>query len=484
MGITVLGLILIPLSLLWAGNPIKLLQLAFVVAIFEAAASLILGGSFGLQPAMVPGLLFMGYVGAQYCVGMRYPGEGRVFWTLTPLFGLLGYAIMSIFVLPQAFQGKILVWPQRPDLLDPGYVPLTFTPGNVTQTLYLTLNVVMATVVALFVSRTSIPYRSILRAYMLGGYLAIALAFWQFAARVAGVPYPWDIIQSNPGWAIVRQMIGPVPRIQGTFSEPAAFAFYLSGLFFCCLWLSAQGHRIMRVNLLLGLSILAMMLSTSTTGLLTLAAGVPLTTVFAALRGDHAAVGRLMKTMVVILGVAVIGIGPIFILKPSLLDSVNQVYVATVSKGDSESYQERSGLDNAAVATVAQTDGLGVGWGSYRSSSFVPGLLANGGVFGVAMVLWLAWRIGVTVQRARLRTSNHPGKIIIDGFIASLCGQFVAALLSVPMIGSLAFFLQLGCVAGTAARMAVEVRRAREAAHDDRDRLHGGEHGERLLAAR
>jgi hypothetical protein len=464
MGITVLGLILIPLSLLWCMNPVRLLQLAFIAAIFEAGAALVLGGSFGLQPALVPGLLFVGYLVAQYCVGMRYSGEGRVLWTLTPLFGLLLYALMSIFVLPQAFQGKVMVWPERPDLLNPGYVPLTFTSGNVTQTLYLILNVVVATCAGLFMSRASIPYRSILRAYLLGGYLAVGLGFWQFAARVANVPFPWDIIQSNPGWAIVKQMIGPVPRIQGTFSEPAGFAFYLSGLFFCCLWLNAQGYRIMRVNLLLGLSILAMMLSTSTTGLLTLAAGVPLTTVFAWLRGDHAAVGRLMKTMVVIVGVSAVGIGPIFILKPSLLDSVHQVYIATVTKGDSDSYQERTGLDNAAIGTVAQTSGLGVGWGSFRCSSLVPGLLANAGIFGIAMVMWLAWRIGVMIQRIGLRKSRHPGKIVIDGFVAALLGQFVAAMLSDPMIESLAFFLQLGCVAGTAARMAVEIQRSRDLA--------------------
>jgi hypothetical protein len=460
MGVTVLGLILVPLSLFWATNPIRLLQLAIIAAIFEAGAALILGGNFGLQPAMVPGLLFVGYVVAQYALGMRYPGEGGVLWTLTPLFGLLFYAIMSIFILPQAFEGKVLVWPQRPDILNPGYVPLTFTAGNVTQSLYLALNVVIATCAALIVTRAAIPYRAILKAYLTGGYLAVFLAFWQMAYRIANVPFPSDIIQSNPGWAIVKQSIGPVPRIQGTFSEPAGLAFYLSGLFFCCLWLNAQGHRIMRVQLLLVLAILAMLCSTSTTGLVTLAAGVPLVTMFAALRGDTAAVGRLTKTMMTVLISGAFLVGPIFILKPSLQDSVHEVFVATMSKGDSQSYEERSGLDNAAVATVAQTDGLGVGWGSFRASSLIPGLLANCGVFGVTMVVWLGWRLGVLVSRSRRRMRDHPGRIVIDGFIAAICGQLAAALLSAPTIGSLAFFLQLGCATGVAARMAVEVRSA------------------------
>jgi hypothetical protein len=337
-------------------------------------------------------------------------------------------------------------------------VPLTFTSGNVTQSLYLAVNVVIATCAALLVTRVAIPYRALLKAYLAGGYLAVGLAFWQFAYRVAGVPFPSAVIQSNPGWAIVKQSIGPVPRIQGTFSEPAALAFYLSGLFFCCLWLNAQGHRIMRVRLLLVLAILAMLCSTSTTGLVTLAAGVPLVMVFAALRGDTKAVGRLVKTVTAILILGAVVIGPVFVLKPSLQNSVHEVVVSTLSKGDSQSYEERSGLDAAAVAIIGQTDGLGVGWGSFRASSLIPGLLANAGVFGVAMVLWLAWRIAVLVNRAGRGARGHPGRIVVDGFIAALCGQFAAACLSAPTIGSLAFFLQLGCATGAAARMAAEAR--------------------------
>ncbi|HEX3984126.1 MAG TPA: hypothetical protein VHX12_10570, partial [Acidisoma sp.] len=53
---------------------------------------------------------------------------------------------------------------------------------------------------------------------------------------------------------------------------------------------------------------------------------------------------------------------------------------------------------------------------------------------------------------------DHPGNMVLDGFGAALCGQLAAALLSAPTIGSLAFYLQLGCVTGTAARMLEESR--------------------------
>src|ERR1700712_54988 len=137
MHITILGILLVPLSLFWATKPMRLLQLAFVAAVFEAAAALVIGGSFGLPPAMVPGLLFIASIVLQYALGMRYPAEGPVLRTMVPLLALLGYALISEMVLPNLFAGKIMVWPQKPDVIQPSLVPLAFNSGNITQPLYL-----------------------------------------------------------------------------------------------------------------------------------------------------------------------------------------------------------------------------------------------------------------------------------------------------------------------------------------------------------
>ncbi len=460
MGITLIGIVLLPLGLVWATNPVRLLQLAFITAVFEAGVALVFG-TFGLQPALVPGLIFVSYVCAQYALGMRYPGEAQVLKTMIPLIALVAYAVMSIFVLPEAFEGRIMVWPQRPDLVDPGFVPLSFSSGNITQTLYLVLYSVVAICAGLLVTRRGFPIESMLRTYLFGGYLVIGITFWDFAYRVAGVPFPTALFYSNPNWTIVNQSFGPVPRIQATFAEPAALAFYLSGLFFCCLWLTAKGWRIMRVEILLGLSILAMLLSTSTTGILTLVAGFPIMIAFATISGNRAAIAGLIRKAVALVIVGAIVLGPLFILVPSLQSAVNEVTNATLSKEDSQSYQERSSLDSAAMATLGQTDGLGVGWGSFRSSSLVPGLSANGGVFGLAMVLLLAAQVTALMRRARRHNPDHPGNAVLDGFGAALCGQLAAALLSGPTINAIAFYLQLGCVTGTAARMLEEARRSR-----------------------
>ena len=456
MHITILGILLLPLSLFWAARPIRLLQLAFVAGVFEAGAALVIGSGFGLPPAMVPGLLFIAFIMLQYALGMRYPAEGLVLKAMIPLLALLGYALISEVMLPSLFAGRIMVWPQKPDVLQPSLVPLAFNSGNITQPLYLAMNVMVAVAAALFLTRKAIPYRAILGAYLLGGYIAVGIAFWQFAARITGLPFPDKLFYSNPGWAIVEQNLGSVPRIQGPFSEPAGLAFYLSGLCFCCVWLIAKGHRMMWINLLLPLAILAMLLSTSTTGMLVLATGLPAMLLLAMLRTNRQNSTRLIrKAAMLMLGGSLL-LGPVFIMKPALLHSVSEVIDATLTKGDSDSYSERTGLDAAALASIGPTYGLGVGWGSFRTSSLLPGLLANAGLFGVAMVCWMFVRVARLSARAKGAIPGHPAQSLVDGFSAALCGQFAAALLSAPTIGSLGFFLQLGCVVGGAARMSLD----------------------------
>ncbi len=455
MQMTILGMALLPLTLIWVANPLRLLQLALVAAVFEAGAALVIGGAFGLPTAMVPGLIFILFVVAQYALGMRYSAEAAVFWALTPLLALLGYALFSIVVLPDAFAGRIMVSPQKSDPLQPGFVPLAFTAGNITQSLYLAMNVVVATSSALFLTRAAIPYQSIMKAYLLGGYIVVGLALWQFASRLSGLPFPDTVLYSNPSWAIVEQALGSVPRIQGPFSEPAGLAFYLSGLCFCCLWLSARGQRLMGVNWLLGLSILAMLLSTSTTGILTLAVGLPMILAVATAQSDKRALGRLGKTAGILMLGGLIVLTPAVIMKPQLVSAVTTVVDSTLNKGESDSFSDRTATDWAALDTVGATYGLGVGWGSFRSSSLIPGLLANAGIFGVVAVLWLAVRVTQLSRRRGPGAHGYPGQLVMEGFSAALCGQFTAALFSAPTIASLGFFLQLGCVVGVSARKSV-----------------------------
>ncbi len=194
MKLTVLGILVLPLSLIWALRPLRLVQIALVAAVFEAGAALVIGGGFGLPLAMVPGLLFIAYIIMQYALGMRYAAEGPVLRAVIPLLALLFYALLSVLLLPDAFAGTVMVWPQKADPIQPGLVPLAFNSGNVTQTLYLAMNITITVATALFLTHSKVSYRGIICAYLLGGYVVVGLAFWQFASRIAGVPFLDDVL--------------------------------------------------------------------------------------------------------------------------------------------------------------------------------------------------------------------------------------------------------------------------------------------------
>jgi hypothetical protein len=99
------------------------------------------------------------------------------------------------------------------------------------------------------------------------------------------------------------------------------------------------------------------------------------------------------------------------------------------------------------------TYGLGVGWGSNRSSSLIPGLLAGVGVPGLAGLLWF----GASVAR-RARMALDVGRsadlaYVIDGCCGGLAGFLIAAIVSAPTITSLTFFFLLSLLIACTTRV-------------------------------
>jgi len=403
----------------------------------------------------------------QYLLGMRYPGEHLVFWVALPLILLLGYALVGSTLLPGIFQGQVLVWPQKPDPLNLGSpTPLVPDGSGRNQVIYLAMNVVVVVAGALFLSRRAIPYRKILGAYLLGGYVVVALCVWQLASRLTGLFFPNDFLYSNPGITLMIDNVGGVPRLNGPFSEASALANYLSGIVFSCLWLSVRGHTLMAPRLLLILSTFTVLASTSTTGIVTTVVGVPVVLLFATGTVGRHNLGKVWGTVGLMVAAALLLLGPLLILLPQLGDTISSVIDGTLSKGSSDSYADRSAHDTDAIAALLDTFGLGVGWGGFRSSSLLPGVLANGGLIGLALILWFGLRATWLVRSAPARLPGgmgerrHEGWIAVDGFAAALCGQLAAAMLAAPMITSLSFFLQLACLLGAAVRIRVDRRSA------------------------
>jgi len=459
--LTPIGIVVLALCALAATSPTRLAQLILVAGAFEASAAIILG-SFGIQPGLLPAGMLVALVVGQYLAGRRGPAEGAILRIMAPLLVMLSYAALTAVLLPEVFAGRIIVWPQKLDPLWLEPVPLAPGQGNLNQVFYLAANVALSCAAALAFGRSGTAWASLVRAYLLGGWLVVGIAGWEFVARTLRLPFPRELLYSNPGWSIVEQSLGAMPRLQSTFAEPSALAFYLVGVAFACAGLCLRGRTVMRANILLVLVLVAIFLSTSTTGIATVAIGLPAMLGMAALRGRRLELRRLMRTLAVPLVAGVLAVTALLVLRPELLQQIGDVVATTLEKGESASFAERSAMNAAAWDGFVASGGLGIGWGSTRASSMVPGLLAGAGLVGVVAVLLVALRLRRAVRIARA-LPPHPSAIGMDAFGAALAGQCLAGLLSAPAITTPIFFAQLGILTAAAIQARMDARRARNA---------------------
>lgn len=457
MGFTLFGVFALPLCALCALSPDRLLQLVVLGSTFEAAAVLTFGG-FGLQPALLPTALFSGYVMLQLLLGARHPGTRTVVWAVTPFILVTAWALVSSLLLPRMFANQVYVWPQKvtPPFMS---VPLEPNASNVNQDIYILADCTVLVLAALHATRTRFDLLRLLQAYWISGYAAVGIAMWQLAGALTGLPFPTDFLSSNPGYAqLTSQAIAGVPRINGSFTEPAALAAYLCGVIGASGWTMLNGHATRMVRLLLPTALAGLLISTSTTGYAVLAIMAMALPCYAIATGSQRLLSRLALAAVLFVMVGTAAVLTLVTLVPAVERNAEVVLASTLDKQQSSSYQDRTSTDVDSLAVVLPTWGLGVGWGSNRSSSLLPGLLAGLGLYGTAGLGWFALRVVRLVRCAR-PVADRAMAQVIDACTGSLVATLTAGLLSGPAITSMLFYVLLAlliaaCVRAIAARAA------------------------------
>jgi hypothetical protein len=458
--ITPFGGCWVVICLLFGSQPMRLLQLIILGSTFEASAVLILGGAqdgFPFAPPVVPALMLIAYLGLKYLLGQHFPGERRVFYALVPLFLVTVYALATAKLMPNFLEGAVFVWPQRFNPLAPGAVPLVPSRGNFTHSVYLLLYVSLLTLVALYVTRRGFRHIVLVRTYFVSGYMAVFIALWQFASNMTGLYYPEEFLHSNTTWVIFSgQTMGDVRRINGSFTEPSSLAFFLCGIIFSCFWLVLRGHRGRSVSILLVLASFTNLLSTSTTGIVATAIGLPAMILFQWFRGRTPGLRTIGIGLAALLAAGLFGSMVLPGVAPRLDRAITDVVEGTTNKESTESYDVRSRQDRDSFNLVFETYGMGAGWGSVRASSFFPSLIGNVGIVGLLVVCWFALSVTRQAGRARRLASSLDQIFVIDAASAALVGTLAAALISAPEIDLLSFYVLLALLIGCSARIELE----------------------------
>jgi hypothetical protein len=449
--ITVIGGLLVPPCLWFWRRPAVLLMLVLVYSVFSAAALVVIGDR-GVTPALMPTAMFIGLFLVNAANGVRYPAERQALLLLLPLLLVVGGALSSSVIMPRLFEGEVLVWPQK---VTDFFVrsPLAPNAGNISQDMYLFANTLLAVMAALYLTRAGPLLARLVDCYFVSGLIVVVISFWQFAGTMLHVPYPTQVFLSNPGWALLsNQTIGWICRLNGPFSEPAALSAYMCASLSAAGWVILNGDQRLLPRLTFWGALAVTLLTTASTGYITLLVMAVLLALYSLFSANPVLGRRLAVGLALVLVLGGLAVAVVRVAAPAVGTESAVVLNATLDKTQSSSYQDRSTADLDSLREMSATYGLGVGWGSNRSSSLLPGLCAGIGLWGVGGLVWFGLALTIQARRAMRLTNDPVLRYAIRGSAAALVSSLISALVSGPTISSPDFYLLLGMLVAATAR--------------------------------
>jgi hypothetical protein len=324
---------------------------------------------------------------------------------LAPLAVFVGYGVLMATLGPRLFAGQIDVTPMRGQSASSytnmmayiyAAVPLRPTPQNVTTSIYLTGTLVLAIAAHIAISNPR-GRDTLVKTGAIVGLVHVALGI--VALVLKGTPGD-EVVQlfRNGSYAMLDHSYQGFVRITGIFPEASGYGIYgLTWMVFlaeCAL----RGIRA-RLTSVAALALFAVLVgSTSTTANF----GLGLYVAVLLLRMLLFPGSIKLAAMLVLAGVGVAGVlivlGVMVGSHRFAAEIGDLIRHFTVDKGDSLSGLQRSFWARQGLEAFVATMGLGVGPGSFRSSSIATAILGSTGVVGTAaflfllMKIWQPWR--------------------------------------------------------------------------------------------
>jgi hypothetical protein len=315
------------------------------------------------------------------------------------------YAIFTAFVMPQLFAGVDVI-----PMNDARRLPLEPTSANISQSVYLALNLIAALTLFAYLRKDRVvgdAREVVLRALAATGmiYVFSGLLEWSGLAPAVVSSFKtatYTIFDAGLLDESTRRVAGFLPEASAygpRCVELGALLFFAR---------SASRSETMRkwVLPLTSLALLGMgAMSTSSTAYAAIFGFVLLLLVRVAMR-LHSGVGvrGVGLEMGLMAGVALILVSA-WVLNPTLLETpVKLLDMMVIHKSESSSFLERSVWNNIGKLDFRATHGLGVGAGSTRTSNWAISLLSNTGVVGF---LLMGGFLGITLTRPVSTTSDR-----------------------------------------------------------------------------
>ena len=437
MSISFAGLIVagVLLALGWLlGSP--LIVGLFLALPFGATAIGTVGGSTPVVATIFELMLIVVYLGRPEYIKrlLSLFATSAIAWVAL---ALAIYVAVGAVVIPRLLAGQV---PVIGDVS--GYsilVPITPVPGNFNQSMYFTFGIAVFFVLrlALFDERF---FKVIFLGFMAAAAMHTFLGLLDYGAKLAGMT---DILKPIRTAAYVMHTttsVGRFWRIAGGGSEASSFATEAIAYFaFTLTYWRASGSK-WALAIAAPLFVL-LILSTSTTAYVALCLlSLPmLATIASDLMQD-----RLRRRDALILGGLAFGgisIAVINFVVPSLFSSFFDLLADSVlNKSGSDSANERSLWNTSSMNAFFMTNGLGIGIGSSRASSWLVAVVSQFGVVGSVLMLAMVWIVIFGVGRVGPpgRAQMTPDQQRLLNWAQAIQAGAIGGLVARSLVGSLA----------------------------------------------
>lgn len=402
--------------------------IAFIMlSVFGAAAALVIG-SASIQPGhlflllLVAALLLSPHQAPVAIKLLKFPRPG--FW----LACLLVYGAATGFFSPRLLEGTTYIIPLGVSDYPStgGVVPLGPVSSNLTQAIYIAADL-MCFIMIVTIGASRQGFSAIITGLIAYAFVNVGFALLDIVTYATGTQELLQFMRNAQYTLHESATVNGMKRIVGSWPEASAFAGTSLGAFgfTATLWLC--GRKPLWTGPIALASLVLIVASTSTTGLVAAPVCLAIIYVTAVIRcGVHP--GARHSSAAVLLVPVVIGVGVSFIVLNHALYNDLWAYLdlAVFSKSGSSSAMERASWNAAGWQNFIDSWGLGVGLGTARTSSFALALLSNVGVLGTAFFLafvTLTLRWGGGTPRTFASDARMAARV---GCLCLLVGSLVA----------------------------------------------------------
>ncbi len=366
-------------------------------SLLGAAAALFFGSGGQVQPGhlllafAVPAVLCRRDALAAALRSLAFPHPG-FFLGFATAFGVAG-----AMLLPRVFAGATSINAVGQSAVGTTIMltPLAPVGGNLTQTIYFVADLACFLAVVGAGALRGGPL-ALARAMVAYAVLNVAFALLDLGTYYTGTSALLDPVRNTQYTLHLDEVTNGLKRIAGSFTETASFSTATLGAlgFTGTLWIHGRWPAL--TGPLAAASVVLLVLSTSSTGLVggsTLLGLLYITALRRMASGGGRARSRIAAAFVIGAPLAAVAAVAAVALSPSASSEVaDYLNVLLFDKASSQSGVERASWNAAALQNFFDTDGFGAGLGSVRASSFPIAVLANLGLPGVVLFAAFFWQ--------------------------------------------------------------------------------------------